>query len=219
VIRAIDLTRPLSCKSLSYPGKRPGLEMRRVDIGDPRCQVSELTRLDPHLGTHIDAPLHFVPGATDVAELGMLMLPAVLVETTESLIGPEHIPEAVEGCAVLFSTGWTRMVNEPGYFEGYSTLTPEAARVLVERGVALVGVDMPSADTVSMVSGFPIHHTLLGAGIPIVEGLTGLDQLRGMEAERIWFGAFPPPIAGIEGAPIRAVAFVLDAADPEEASS
>jgi len=210
VIRAIDLTRPLSSHSLSYPGDRPGLCISRVDIGDPDCLVSELTRLDLHLGTHIDAPLHFIPRGVSIADLGTPLFPAVLIETPEDTIGPESIPDDVNGCAVLFDTGWTKSPDEPGYFEGYSTLTQEAANLLVERGAALVGFDTPSADTVSMELGFPIHRTFLAASIPIVEGLAGFDRLREVNCDHIWFGAFPLPLAGVEGSPIRAVAFVVE---------
>lgn len=203
--RLIDLTRPLTAQTLAYPGEETAFRITRQDVGIHNCVVSELTRFDLHVGTHIDAPLHFVPGGTDVAGLGTPLLPMLLVTATGGEIGPDVIAGDVCGRAVLFNTAWTRTPDRADYYQGYPVLTLEAAEWLVEHGAALVGLDTPSADHVCIEGGFPIHKTLLGAGIPIVEGLTGLDRLHGCE-ESLWFGAFPLPIADIEGSPVRAVA-------------
>ena len=206
MFRVIDLTKQLNGDSLAYPGDQPILAIARIDVGDPTCLVSKLTHLDLHGGTHIDAPLHFVPGGGDVAALPLQLLPAVLVETSRHPIDLEDLPDHVAGRAVLFSTGWERHKDVPEFFSGYPHLTIAAAQALVDGGAALVGLDTPSADPVEQPYDFPVHKILLRAGVPIVEGLCNLVSLRRADGE-IWFGCFPLRIEGVEGSPVRAIAF------------
>lgn len=204
--RVIDLTKQLNGDSLAYPGDQRILAIGRIDVGDPTCLVSKLTHLDLHGGTHIDAPRHFVPGGADVAALSLQLLPAVLVETSRHPIDSEDLPHQVAGCAVLFSTGWERHKDVPEFFSGYPHLTIAAAQALVDGGAALVGLDTPSADPMEEPYDFPVHKILLRARVPIVEGLCNLVSLRRADGE-VWFGCFPLRIEGVEGAPVRAIAF------------
>jgi len=77
---------------------------------------------------------------------------------------------------------------------------------LVARGAALVGIDTPSADPLDPVLGCPSHRILLGAGIPIVEGLCNLGAVPNTPGS-LWFGCFPLKFEGVDGSPVRAVAF------------
>jgi arylformamidase len=209
MLKTIDLTRRLTPRSLSYPGGREGIGMQAVDAGDPSVHMTHLTHLDMHLGTHIDAPLHFVPGATDVAGLGIPFHPAIVIRTRELRISPRVLPaDDLSGLAVLFDTGWRVEVESRAYFEVYPHFSPELARELVARGAALVGIDTPSVDPVALALDYPSHRILLGAGIPIVEGLCRLDEVPSAVGA-VWFGAFPLNIEGADGSPARAVAFVV----------
>jgi kynurenine formamidase len=78
---------------------------------------------------------------------------------------------------------------------------------LVDRGAGLVGIDSPSADPADSDLECPAHHALLGAGIPIVEGLCNLDRLPD-EPGAFWFAAFPLKLEGADGSPVRAVALL-----------
>jgi kynurenine formamidase len=203
----IDLTRRLTSRSLSYPGDHLGVEIQTVDVGDPDVHVTHLAHLDMHLGTHMDAPLHFVPGASDIADLGVPFYPAIVVRTRERSIPADVLPAAsLDGCAILFDTGWAVDPESRAYFETYSYLSPELARELVARGAALVGIDTPSADPLDPVLGCPSHRILLGAGVPIVEGLCNLGALPNTPGA-LWFGCFPLKLEGVDGSLVRAVAF------------
>ena len=92
------------------------------------------------------------------------------------------------------------------FFFGYPHLTTQAAQALVDGGAGLVGLDTPSADPVEEPYGLPVHKVLLQAGVPIVEALCNLPLLRKATGQ-IWFGCFPLRIEGVEGSPVRAVAF------------
>ncbi|MCX6094056.1 MAG: cyclase family protein, partial [Candidatus Bipolaricaulota bacterium] len=168
----VDLTRQLTRRSLSYPGDQIGVTATTVDVGHPEVRVTHLTHLDMHLGTHMDAPLHFIPGGPDIAALGLALRPAVVVRTRERTIPAHVLPETpLKGLAVLFDTGWTVGPESPAYYEGYPHLSTVLAETLVSRGVGLVGIDTPSVDANAPANDFPVHRILLGAGIPIVEGL------------------------------------------------
>jgi arylformamidase len=208
VFEIIDLTRHVTKQTLQFPGDQPGLVTRGVDLGRPDAHLTHVSHLDLHLGTHIDAPLHFVPGAADVAALDLALYPAVVVDTREHEVSPGVLPaQSLRGCAVLFSTGWTIDAESPAYFAGFPHLSPKTAAELVDRGAALVGIDTPSVDPNDPTSRYPAHRILLGAGIPIVEGLCNLDRLPdGLDAFQ--FACFPLKLEGLDGSPVRAVAFL-----------
>ncbi len=207
MLTLIDLTRRLTARSLSYPGDCLGVEIRVVDAGDPDVHMTHLAHLDMHLGTHMDAPLHFIPGASDITDLGIPLRPAIVVRSREHSIPARALPAIpLEGCAVLLDTDWVADPESRAYFEGYSHISPELARELVSRGAALVGIDTPSADPLDPALGCPSHRILLGAGIPIVEGLCNLGTLSSAPGT-LWFACFPLKVEGVDGSPVRAVAF------------
>jgi len=203
MFKLIDLTRPLSPETLSYPGSSKALGIAQIDMGDPECMVSQLTHLDLHAGTHMDAPLHFAPGGKGLLDLGLQLLPVVIVRVQGAEIGANQIPSEIAGSAVLFDCRWPHETSDPNYFLEYPTLTESAAQALIDRQAALAGFDTPSPDPVSPPD-YRTHRMLLRAGIPIVEGLTNLSTLPD-DGQGIWFAAFPLAVAGVEGASVRAV--------------
>jgi kynurenine formamidase len=112
----------------------------------------------------------------------------------------------VAGKAVLVETGWSRHWGNESYFEGSPFLARDAAAWLAAERAALVGLDAYNVDDTSGKDR-PVHTALLGAGIPVVEHMTGLDALpdRGFR-----FFAVPAPVAGMGTFPVRAFA-ILDA--------
>jgi kynurenine formamidase len=87
----------------------------------------------------------------------------------------------------------------------HPALGVDAARLLVERGMHVLGVDTLSPDPTDAAgtTDFPVHEVVLGGDGLIVENLTGLEGL----PDRVRIGVFPLRLAG-DGAPARAVAFV-----------
>jgi len=81
-----------------------------------------------------------------------------------------------------------------------AALTPNAARLLVARGVRLVGTDTPSPESADAAD-LPVHHVLLGAGVPIVENLL-LDDVAAGAYELI---ALPLRLTEADASPVRAV--------------
>ena len=111
-------------------------------------------------------------------------------------------PDRLRGKAVLFHTGWDRHWRTEQYFEGHPYLTGELAESLVRAGVAMVGIDSFNIDSVD-TGERPVHTVLLGAEIPIVEHLRGLEALP--EAGSRFF-AVPVKVRQFGTFPVRAFA-------------
>jgi kynurenine formamidase len=88
------------------------------------------------------------------------------------------------------------------YFENHPFLTAAAAEFLKNAGVKLVGIDSFNIDDIAD-GRRPVHTVLLGAGIPIVEHLRGLELLPETGAS---FTAAPAKVSGIGTFPVRAYA-------------
>jgi arylformamidase len=165
-------------------------------------------------GTYLDSPFHRYADGTDLAGLPLdkvADLPAVLVRTIGSGVRGVDIgalaAHDVAGRAVLLHTGGDRDWGSPAYAVGAPYLTGDGAAWLVEHGAALVGIDSINIDDISAESRGerPAHSLLLGAGIPIVEHLTGLAELPPTGAT---FTASPPRVAAFGTFPVRAFASV-----------
>lgn len=164
--------------------------------------------LGAHSGTHIDAPMHFVRDGASIDNVPL-----------EPLIGPARvidIPDAVQSIdaaelnrhnwkgtpRVIFRTrssvrGWMKSST---FHRDFAYIAPDAAQLLADAGVQLVGIDYISAEQF----GAPAprtHRILLGKGIPIVEGLA----LETVDPGDYFLVVLPIKVAGHEGAPARAI--------------
>lgn len=206
----VDLTAEIGPETLSYPGTAPGMVLDRIDSGIPSVSLTHFRHLDAHCGTHLDAPLHFVPDACDIAGLPLQAPEIVFISSQEDLVSLHAMADVgdVSGKAVLFSTGWERHAGTSAFFHEFPALSPELAEYLAASRAALVGVDTLSVDPAE--GPFTAHRKLLAAGIPIVEGLVGLRTLSRL-LEQGWTAclvAFPLRIRGLDGSPVRAAALI-----------
>ena len=178
-------------------------EMRR---GDP-LTLSAYS-LGAHSGTHVDAPMHFISdGASiDKVPLDRLIGRARVIEIADevqAITTSELEKHDWRGAPrILFRTrssirGW---MTSPLFHRDFAYIAPDAAQLLADANVQLVGIDYLSAEQF----GAPApraHQILLGKGIPIVEGLL-LTNARGGDYDLI---VLPMKVGGHEGAPARAV--------------
>ena len=168
-----------------------------------------------HCGTHMDSPYHFEAGDQTIDEIpiadciGNAWLVGLDNLADQTPITVSHLGDvagsAKAGDALLLRTLWSRHVGDPDHYrDHFPPISRELADWMVERKIRMVGVEPPSvADVNDLAAVTEIHQVLLGAGIIIVEGLTGLDQLSGPTC---LFGAMPLKIADGDGAPCRAFA-------------
>jgi arylformamidase len=202
-----DISLPISESLAVWRGDSPVRITRVSDMarGDT-ATVSQLN-INAHVGTHVDAPAHFVlgGGGVDTLDLNVLVGPALVVEVMETdelsaeVLRESSIPPGTE--RVLFHTRnsarWAR--GEREFSDDYTAITEDGARWLIERGVRLVGIDYLSVAPFDDVG--PTHRALLSAGVIAVEGLN-----LGSIAPGIYqFVCLPLRLVGVEGAPARAI--------------
>jgi predicted dehydrogenase/kynurenine formamidase len=209
--RIIDLSLPIDER---LPGAKIEV-FKRLEIDG--WNATNIT-LYSHCGTHMDAPKHFVPGGDPLEKMDLAACcgPARVLDLTpvqpRELIGVAHLRRWAEsirpGDRLLLRTDWHRRFGTPGYRNELPRIAPELATWLVERRVALLGVEPPSvADVNSLEELTVVHRILLGGNVVIVEGLAYLDQLR---SERVNFIALSLRIVGGDGCPVRAIAIESD---------
>ena len=156
-------------------------------------------------GTYLDSPFHRFAGATDVAGLPLHSVAdldgvVVRIGAGQRAIDRDALAAYdVGGRAVLVHTGWDRYWGSERYGTANPFLTAAAAGRLAEQQAALVGIDSVNIDDTGSPSR-PVHAALLAAGIPIVEHLCGLDQLR-----RPASASMPPRPRSSASAPSRSV--------------
>jgi kynurenine formamidase len=160
-------------------------------------------------GTYLDSPFHRFADGVDLAGLALARLAdldAIVVRVVglsgRALARELFVPCEVRGRAVLVHTGWAAHWRTDQYFKGHPFLTEDAAHCLADGGAALVGIDSYNIDDTND-GRRPVHTTLLGAGIPIVEHLCGLEQL---PISGFRFSAVPPAVRGMGTFPVRAYA-------------
>jgi arylformamidase len=178
-------------------------DMRR---GDPL--TLSVYSLGAHSGTHIDAPMHFIRdgAAVDRVPLEPLIGAAVVLDIpddVQAIDAAELRRHQWQGAErVLFRTrssvrGWMR---SPTFRRDFAYVAPDAAQLLADAGVQLIGIDYISAEQFGAPAPLS-HRILLGKGIPIIEGLL-LEGIRPGHYDLI---VLPMKVAGHEGAPARAV--------------
>ena len=160
-------------------------------------------------GTYIDSPFHRYPDGHDLSQLkleSLADLDCVVVRTTDlpdrAIDRLPFDPATLKGKALLFHTGWDAHWRTDQYFECHPHLTGELADTLVKAGVTLVGIDSFNIDSTDDGTR-PVHSTLLGAGIPIVEHMCGLAAVPERGAR---FFAVPVKVKGMGTFPVRAFA-------------
>jgi kynurenine formamidase len=161
-------------------------------------------------GTYVDSPFHRFADGIDLAELpleSLVNLPAMVVRVTDvgNAVNASHFQDLdLAGKAVLVHTGWSRHWRTDQYFDDHTYLTVDAAIYLRDQGAALVGIDSYNIDDIRD-GRRPVHTTLLGANIPIVEHMTNLDRL---PDGGFWFHAAPVKVKNFGTFPVRAYAVV-----------
>ena len=183
-MKIYDITVPIHAQMPVYEGD-PGVKIDAWSAfakGDS-SNVSMLN-FGAHTGTHVDAPAHFIEGARkiDALSLEVLIGPARVIRVPDDLT--EITPEFLQGCdlsgveRVIFHTRNSAFWNE-GFRKDFTHLLPQAAQMLVDRGVKLVGIDYLSIE--KFHSGHhQTHLTLLSNNVVIVEGLILLDVPEGV---------------------------------------
>src|SRR5215467_1579244 len=209
----LDVSVPIYAGMVHFPDD-PSIEIdtiTHVEKGN-LCTVSKLT-MGAHTGTHIDAPIHFLPGGTGAEEVPL-----------ENLIGPARVIEIKDPDAVraeelrahalrvrerlLFKTSNSERCWKTSQFvPNFASIAEDAASYLASLNTLAVGIDYLSAGSPKT------HRALLSAGVAIVEGL----NLTGISQGRYELLCLPLKISGGDGAPARVLLRASAAGDESKA--
>jgi arylformamidase len=207
-MKIYDVTVAVSEGVPIYEGDpRVEIESVRSIAGGDNANVSHLC-LGAHTGTHVDAPNHFIDGTRRVEDLDIekLVGPCRVIEVDKSVmsIEPSDLGDLDGVERILFKTRNSAFWNEPekGFRTDFTYISPEAARVLADAGVKLVGIDYLSVEKFGS-NDFGTHITLLKSEIVIVEGL----DLRDVPAGDYEITCLPLKYVGGtgDGAPARTI--------------
>jgi kynurenine formamidase len=225
--RVVDLTQPLSPTMARWPETDPiGLTVLAQVESDGYYE--RLIELPEHVGTHVDAPSHFVADGRGVDSLPpdrlvgagrMLDASEACGEDRDFALDAETLVRleseqgvALEGDVVaLIRFGWDRHLDDAGRYLGspaspphFPGLAPGAAELLVARGVHGIGVDTMGVEP-GIATDYPVHRITLGAGLFHIEGMVNLGLLppRGFTLV-----VAPMPLVGGSGAPARVFALI-----------
>jgi arylformamidase len=172
----IDISVPMRNGMHTWPGDPPFYFTTHVSTakGDV-CNVSAVT-MSSHVGTHMDAPLHFIHGAKTMDELpwDAVIGPARVVPIRDkTAIKPAELKKVKpkKGERLLFKTTNSAVSwQKPEFDKDFIYIAREGAQYLVDCGVQTVGVDYLSVGGFYK-DGIETHHILLGAEVWIIEGL------------------------------------------------
>ncbi|MGE0669843.1 MAG: cyclase family protein [Parachlamydiales bacterium] len=221
--RAIDLTHPLDEHAPTWNGSCGFRSEIKMDY-DQGLRVLAY-KCHAGVGTHIDAPSHFIPDADNIGDIPLetLIVPCTvldlssrrsgdLVVTSKEILEFEKkfgkIPEA----SLFFAhTGWAAFWSKPDQYRNldksgqmhFPTLSKDAAELLLERNVVGIGIDTLSPDPQG--SQFPVHHLLLGKRKYILENVANLGRMPPVGAYVI---NFPMNIRFGAESPVRLVGLV-----------
>lgn len=213
-MRLFDLSHPIETGMPVYPGD-PHVSIDAVStVSTDGANVSSL-RLGSHTGTHLDAPSHVVDGGRTVDQLHLELLhgPAHILQADHQqrtmlksqalqLADFEPLPAQLP-YIVCIATGWDQHFHTP-LREQHPYLSIELAQALWKRGARVLGIDTLSPDpTAVQPQTFPVHEFWLGQDGIIVENLRGLVQL----PFQVNMSLLPLNIRGVDGSPVRAVAW------------
>lgn len=223
-VRVVDLAQPLSEATAVWPRMPPFSARTAGTYAEDGAFMRELA-FGEHTGTHLDAPAHFAEGGATVEGIpaGDLVCEAAVIDIRQACAADadyalsaadviEH--EGVHGplpprAAVLVCTGWSAYLDDPARYVGdlrFPGISPEAAQLLIDRGVAGIGIDTLSTDR-GIASDYPVHFLTLPAGLWQLEGLVNLELLPPRGALLV-VGA--PLLVGGSGVPARPLALLHD---------
>lgn len=158
--------------------------------------------LDVHCGTHVDAPLHMIPGGQTIDQIALerVVRPCRVIDLThaEDGIGRQDLErQQIEADEFLLLK--TKNSYDQTFNPDFVYLKEDGARYLLEKKISGVGIDALGVERSQ--PGHPTHKTLFSNDIVVIEGL----RLRDVEAGNYLLIAAPLKIVGVDASPARAL--------------
>lgn len=202
-MKYVDLTHTFTADMPVYPGDPKPKITQTADIYNDGFTMYTVTT-GMHVGTHMDAPLHMIKNGKKISDYSVdtFIAHGCLIDARgASTITADFLKDSspISGDILLIMTGFSEKSHLPEYFEQYPEIDKDFAKMAVEIGVRMVGMDTPSPDRPP----FTVHKLLLEKGILIIENLTNLASLIGIKDFEVI--ALPAKFH-TEAAPVRVIA-------------
>ena len=210
----LDLTHPFTATMPAFPGE-PAPELKQITALERDGSVNYELRTGLHIGTHLDAPLHFIKNGKRISDfppekfIGRGVVIDALATTTPSPRGRGTegeglleltLPDIIHANdIVLVCTGWSKKFRDADYYKNYPVLSEQFSQNLIDAKVKIIGLDTPSPDHAP----YHIHKILLSRDILIIENLTNLEAL--LDCQNFEIIAWPLRLEA-EASPVRVIA-------------
>jgi arylformamidase len=202
-----DISLTISNNLPTWPGDTPIDLVRNKDMHDGELYTLSQFTSTVHVGSHLDAPMHFVRDGHGVDQIDLNKLiglcyvvdlpnvDSIDAQSLEQANIPAHVTRLL--CRTRNSQYWLR--GDKVFHTDFVAIDPSGAEWIVQRGMQLVGVDYLSVGAYD--NGIPTHEILLSHGVVPVEGLD-LSRIEPGEYQLI---CLPLKLKDCDGAPVRAV--------------
>ncbi len=202
-MRYIDISWPLNPGMTTYKNRDDFSVVKTKEWHVHHMRESRMN-CGAHVGTHIDAPAHFIEsgGFIESVALENLIGPCLVVDLSDvkgSIQQSDLEKITMTASRVLFKTKNSERAFDDPFDPNFIFLSETAARYLVQKGIVCIGIDYLGIERNQ--PGHPTHKILLGAGIAIIEGLRLGNVLEG-EYQLL---CLPLALRGLDAAPARAV--------------
>lgn len=215
-MKIIDLTQEIEEEIQVFPDS-PRVKIITWSKHEIQKYLSEAIFTSTHIGTHIDAPMHFNSSGDTVEKIPLERL---VIEKNAKILpikknGDEKIEvddlkifEIRNGDSILINTGWSSNRFDKKYYKSNPGLSKDAADYLSNIPINLVGIDGPSIDPANNLE-FDSHTILSSKNILIVENLINLEKIDiNNNNSNFTFIALPLRLKNCSGSPVRAIAIV-----------
>jgi len=201
---ALDLSLPIKPGMLRFPGDPdPVMKTTSASFGENHITMTELM-IGTHLGTHVDAPGHFVKGGRTldkiphhvfIGQVNVIDLSHVQDVIRRSDLEAISVPRRAK---VFIKTKNSDFIKSTEYKSDHVFLDPTAAQYLVDQQIQLLGFDYYNIDS-SEGDALDSHLILARADTPVIVAI----NMEPVEPGQYWFSATPPPYVGVEAGPVR----------------
>ncbi len=160
-MKPYDLSQPLN-QEVSFWPYYPPFEVKYIKRKAEQGVNAQYIQTSNHIGTHLDAPRHFVTNGRTIDQIPLDWLygPGVIVDLTDEMgdlaaYTPEMIESRVEvrkGDLLILHTGWHRYgqfgdeADEERYIHLHPGAHPDMVQWLIDKEIKIWGVDAISTD-------------------------------------------------------------------------
>ena len=199
-----DVTLPIKNNMLLWPGD-PKVSIKEINsVGKDGVGKSTFF-LSSHIGTHVDAPNHFIENASGVDKITpeklygeCEVIDFTRIDHQEILASDFKDIDIKKGDRIIFKTGNYKYLHQSKFPDAYISLSENGADYLVKKEIYLVGIDFLGIEK-RKNPGHPVHKTLLKNGIVNVEGL----DLSKVPAGKYIITCMPLRVVDADGSPAR----------------